>query len=543
MTLLFLPTGLNGLSVGLFLYAQILICGYVINAMGGTHNSYVHCFYLPIIFAGMSLGVIGGSMAGLLSAFIVGPFMPSYFHPLVDQTLSSWLFRGFIFIAVGFVAGGGATLYQRFNNRQQRHLVTDPITTLLNLRGLKMRCDHIINQSSKRPIVMIMETQHLNDVEQALGSEAMHEVLYKIAIHLQQFNAYTLAIAHLYSGGFVMLVDNLDKAVKLIDLYQEHIPKSFIVNNVPLLVESYYGVAEWTKADDDLTSVIRKAKIAVVKAERTRHVKMVYEQTDDKRLERRIHIIYDFAQALDNQELKLFYQPKLDLQTGCIHGVEALVRWQHQQFGMISPQDFIPIIERTLLINPFTTWVIKQSMQQLAAWRADGLDISMAINFSIMNFEDADLLELLCNEVERLQIPPHLLEIEVTETAVAYNMHTIVKALTLLRSKGFRVAIDDFGTGQSSLKYLCELPVDTLKIDKFFVQSATTNPASASIIRTAVLLAKELNLMTVAEGIETLDVLQWLKALGCQSGQGFFVAKPLPADDILRFIKTSVHTV
>lgn len=543
MALLFLPTGLNGLTVGLFLYALIIICGCVIDSMGGTHNSYLHCFYLPIIFAGMSLGVIGGTMAGLLSAFIVGPYMPSYHDPLIEQTVNSWLFRGFIFVAVGFIAGGGATLYERFNVQQQQRLLTDPVTNLLNLRGLKLRCDDIINQSLKRPIVLIMEIQHLNDIEQALGSEAMHEFLYKIAIHLQHLADHTLTLAHLYSGGFVIMVNDLTKALRLIDLCQEHIPKSFIINNVPLLVESYFGIAEWTKVDNDFTSVMRKARIAVVKAERTRHVKMIYEQTDDKRLERSIHIIHDFAHALENQELTLHYQPKLDLQTDRVYGVEALVRWQHKQFGMISPQDFIPIIERTLLINPFTTWVIKQSLQQLALWRANNVNLSLAINFSIMNFEDTNLLELLITEVSRHQIPPHLIEIEITETAIAYNMQNIVDALTLLRNKGFRLAIDDFGTGQSSLKYLCELPVDTLKIDKFFVQSATTNPASASIIRTAVLLAKELNLTTVAEGIETPDILQWLKTIGCRGGQGFFITKPLPADEVLQWIETRNYTM
>ena len=550
MALFFLPSGINKLTVGLFVFGLIVMCGHIIHGLGGTFNPYLHCFYLPIIIAGTSLGIVGGTMAGLLSAFILGPFMPAQSYPHIEQHLNGWMFRGLMFTIVGFFAGGSAHLYQHFNKRQRWHSLTDPLTNLLNLRGLTLSCDDVVTTLHARkntassalihavhPAIIIMEVHHIQEIEQAFGSEAVQTLLYDIAIKLQEVVPQSLAIAHLHLGGFIIVTENLTMANKVVDDCQHHIPNSFTVNEIPLLVEMCFGIAEWADEDMTVSAVVRKAKIAVVKAKRTRHCAVIYESVDDERLEQSMYIIHDFDQALKNDELTLYYQPQLDLKTGKINGVEALMRWRHKKLGMISPDIFIPIIEKTLLINPLTEWVIEKSIAQLAAWHAKDMRISLSINFSTMNFEDDHLLQVLFHHVSKHEIPPHFIEVEITETAVAYNIDRISSVLTLLGTQGFRIAIDDFGTGQSSLKYLCELPVDTLKIDKFFIMTAMTNRNSQAIVRSAIFLARELNLTIIAEGIDTLETQQWLAAQDCHCGQGYFIAKPLESASVYDWIQ------
>ena len=199
--------------------------------------------------------------------------------------------------------------------------------------------------------------------------------------------------------------------------------------------------------------------------------------------------------------------------------------------------EFIPLIEETLLINPFTKWVIKTSLDQMEEWHKKGLLVTVSINFSVMNFHDPLLFPILAEQLENQKFSPQFLEVEITETAVASSVSMIMEAVTRLRELGIRVAIDDFGTGQASQQYLFELPINTIKIDKLFVQSISHNPAAEAIVKNAISLAHELNLEVVAEGIETRNQYDLLAKWGCDIGQGYYMGRSMSGEAATEWLK------
>jgi len=235
----------------------------------------------------------------------------------------------------------------------------------------------------------------------------------------------------------------------------------------------------------------------------------------------------ELARALEAGELRLDYQPKVDLTTGAVIGVEALVRWQHPTRGRLAPDDFIPIAEQSDQIGALTRWVVRSAVDQWRRWHAIGLDISIAVNFSARNLDDIgvpDELEQLCRSFD---VPCGQFVIEITESATASDEIKMMDIATRLRLKGFRISIDDFGTGYSSLVQLQRLPFSEMKIDKSFVIYCATSRESLVIVKSIIDLAHNLNLKVVAEGVETLDVLELLRRLGCDLAQGFHIGRPM----------------
>lgn len=248
-------------------------------------------------------------------------------------------------------------------------------------------------------------------------------------------------------------------------------------------------------------------------------------------------IINDVNQALDCNHLHLVYQPQFNLQTNTMVGVEALLRWHHPTQGIILPSDFIPVVENTWLIAPLTQFVLKTACQHMVLWREKGIILPVAINVSMSNLQDKNFLPHLSYLLKIYDILPSLIEIEVTETAVMKNTHHVVSTLKAMEQRGIRIAMDDFGTGQASLQSLCQLPVHTLKIDQFFIQTMMKNSIAKTMVRGILLLGRNLNLTVVAEGIETEEQLYLLKQYKCLVGQGFYLKKPMTHEELILFCK------
>jgi len=235
----------------------------------------------------------------------------------------------------------------------------------------------------------------------------------------------------------------------------------------------------------------------------------------------------DLLRAIAADELRLDYQPKIDLSTGAVIGAEALVRWHHPTRGILAPDSFIPLAEQSEQIGDLTRWVMRTAVSQWRRWRELGLEISIAVNFSARNLDEIDspdVLERLCRSVD---VPCAQFIIEITETATASDEIKMMDIATRLRIKGFRISIDDFGTGYSSLVQLQRLPFSEMKIDKSFVIQCATSRESLVIVKSIIDLAHNLNLKVVAEGVETLEVLELLRRLGCDLVQGFHIGRPM----------------
>ena len=236
--------------------------------------------------------------------------------------------------------------------------------------------------------------------------------------------------------------------------------------------------------------------------------------------------------ALERGEFVVYYQPKVDIQSRRIIGVEALVRWQHPEHGLLPPMRFIPLIEQTALVGPLTLHVIEQALMQLVAWRSSGIDLELSVNLSARNLVEAELPGRIAALLEQHGVPAERLTVEITESAAVIDRGRAVAGLETLRASGVGVSIDDFGTGNASIEYLATLPASEIKIDRSFVTDILEDRRSEAIVRSTIELARNLELTVVAEGIESEAVMGHLAALGCEVGQGYFISRPLPADEL-----------
>ncbi|TRZ90524.1 MAG: EAL domain-containing protein [Rhodocyclaceae bacterium] len=253
----------------------------------------------------------------------------------------------------------------------------------------------------------------------------------------------------------------------------------------------------------------------------------------------RMSLENDLRQAIGQGELLLHYQPQIDLASHEISGVEALVRWQHPERGLISPAEFIPIAEESGLIVPLGEWVLCEAFRQLREWKLLGLPpLRMAINISALQFRSGNLLGFLADQLAAYEIDPRQIELELTESLLMHNVDDVLRTLQEIKALGISLAIDDFGTGFSSLSYLRRFPIDRLKIDQSFIRGIETIPANESIARAIVSLANSLSLGVVAEGIEQSVEMAVLERMHCTEGQGYLFAKPLSANDIVAWATT-----
>jgi EAL domain-containing protein (putative c-di-GMP-specific phosphodiesterase class I) len=264
----------------------------------------------------------------------------------------------------------------------------------------------------------------------------------------------------------------------------------------------------------------------------------VYAQVRDTHSRDRLTLLSDLRRALDAGEIVVHYQPQGDAMTGEIAGVEALVRWQHPEHGLLTPAHFLPVAEQTGLMRPLTLDVLGQSLAQAAAWQADGLALRLSVNLAVVNMIDRQLPADIEAMLSRHGVEPGSLTLEVTENIVMADPDRAAAILAQLRAMGVGVALDDFGTGHSSLAWLKTLPVDELKIDRAFVKDVLIDPSAAAIVRATLDLARAFSLRTVAEGAEDEDTWARLAAFGCDLVQGYVLTPPLPADELAVWLST-----
>jgi len=283
--------------------------------------------------------------------------------------------------------------------------------------------------------------------------------------------------------------------------------------------------------------LIKQADIAMYVAKGRQSGVEVYDAEQDQNSRRRLSLLSELRSAITSGEVVLYYQPKLDLMTDQVTGFEALVRWHHPTFGLISPEEFVPFAEHTGLIKPLTTFVIRTAVEQAKEWLATGADLDIAVNLSARSLHDGAITEEVAAALAELGLPPARLRLEITESSIMADPARAKRVLEHLDSMGVQLAIDDFGTGYSSLAYLQSLPVREVKIDRSFVLRVLDSPRDRVIIRSTIDLTRHLGLRSTAEGIETLEAQRWLCAAGCDEGQGFHIASPMSAADATEWLR------
>ena len=354
----------------------------------------------------------------------------------------------------------------------------------------------------------------------------------------------SLTCFHLGNENFVLLAEN-QPVTSLIEQLITELNIQCQFDNISLHLQFVIGVAVSTlhHGPNNIAELLQKSNVALQYAKKHKKSFQIYEPQFDTNALERLFLTNSLKQAIEQNELVLFYQPKLALDSMTMGNVEALVRWQHPEKGLIPPDSFISIAEKTGLMAALTRWVTTAAISQYVAWRRQGLDISIAINISAENILDKAYPDFVIALKQQYQLKDGAITLEVTEDAVVADPEKATQILCYLSEHGFKLSIDDYGTGYSSLAQLKQLPVQELKIDRSFVQNLATDESDKIIVRSTIELAHNLGLSVVAEGIEDETALLWLKSHGCELGQGYFISRPLPVDTLNLWIEDTPYNI
>jgi diguanylate cyclase (GGDEF)-like protein len=379
--------------------------------------------------------------------------------------------------------------------------------------------------------VMLLDLDRFKEVNDTLGHHNGDLLLQEIGDRLRRILRAGDMVARLGGDEFAVLLPDLageEAAVAAAEGIRHALERPFAIAEVNLDVGCSVGVAIWPDHGEDATVLLQRADVAMYAAKESQGGVDVYDPDKDTYSLERLALVGELRTAIERGDLAVHYQPKADVATGRLLGMEALVRWNHPRHGLVPPEEIIGIAEQTGLIRPLTLWVLNQALRQCRQWRRDGHPFDVAVNLSIRNILDtelpADVLRLLTD----LGLPASSLTFEITETAIMNDPVRTVAVLGRLRSMGVRLAIDDFGTGYSSFSHLRRLPVDEIKIDKSFVQHLATDQSDLVIVRSIVDLGRNLGLRVVAEGVEDEAAWRELATLGCDVIQGYILTRPLP---------------
>lgn len=387
--------------------------------------------------------------------------------------------------------------------------------------------------------VLLLDLDGFKQINDTLGHGAGDTVLIEVGRRLRGGLDEDLAIARLGNDEFALLqprcegrVGALETAASIRGLMERPVTLEGVAVNVEMSI----GIALAPDQASDAETLMRRADMALEHACAHRSVVEVYCAEHDHFDKARLKLLGQVRPALERNEFVLFYQPKIELETGRVTGVEALLRWRHPQRGMLAPLEFMPLIEQTALIGSVTKYVIDQALVQHTAWREHGLDLGMSVNLSAFNLSDPSLAAHVESLLKTHATPTGTLTVEVTESAAMADVDKALRVLHALRGLGVGISIDDFGSGHASIAYLTRLPATELKIDRSLITHICENPRDEAIARTTIDLARHLDLSVVAEGIETAEVAERLLQIGCDVGQGYFISRPLPAGEFVEWL-------
>jgi len=381
--------------------------------------------------------------------------------------------------------------------------------------------------------VMVMDLDHFKEINDTLGHYHGDRLLQLVGERLSSLLRSEDTVARMGGDEFAILLPSVGDqsyAAEVAAKMRDALRASFEIDGLTLEVGASIGIACYPDHGEDGETLLQRADIAMYVAKADHSGAQLYETKQDQHSVQRLALAGELRRAIENDELVLHYQPKVDVATGRVVGAEALCRWQHPSLGLIMPDEFVPMAEHTGLITPLTKQVLNIALQQVAHWRAQGQRLSIAVNLSARSFLDSQLLDDIPELLAAWRVDPALLELEITESMIVGDPERARAVLERLNELGITLAIDDFGTGYSSLAYLKQLPVDEIKIDKSFVLQMGGNSSDETIVRSIIDLAHNLDLRAVAEGVEDQGIMNRLTELGCDVAQGYHISRPLPAE-------------
>ena len=416
----------------------------------------------------------------------------------------------------------------------------DNLTGLPNLDLLRDRTSKALStlsRNAQQVALLYMDIDGFKDVNDSLGHACGDTLIRELGSRLQGLLRSSDTLCRATGDEFVILmpdVENAESVGLLAERILHGLQRPFLLHGHLQTISLSLGAAVAPHDGQDCETLLRNAETAMYQAKQDgRQTWRFFDSTMNQQALARLQLLNDLRQAIAQHQLQLYYQPQIDLASGRLSGVEALVRWQHPVRGMISPAEFIPAAEESRLIIPLGEWVLRQACAQAASWQRQGLVLpQVAVNISAIQLQHGHLEESVLQALADSHLPASLLELEITESSLVDKTEQVIDSLKRLKAMGVNLSIDDFGTGYSSLAYLQTLAVDKLKIDQSFVRDLTLNQDNRAIVSAIVQMAHTLGLACIAEGVESQDIAAALHRLDCQQAQGYLYARPLPADEL-----------
>jgi len=422
----------------------------------------------------------------------------------------------------------------------------DPLTRLPNRVLFKEQLIELCKQALKNNLlvaVLLIDLDHFKRVNDSMGHHIGDELLQMVALRIQNCLRKVDILARLGGDEFTVALSDLrqqDNAASVAQKIVSTLNKPFDLEGRNVHISASIGITIIPNDNEDLNSVLQNADMAMYQAKNKGKDTFEFFTSGLTALaQKHIELNDELRSALAKDQLQLYFQPIIDLSTNRIVGAEALLRWNHPTRGVIKPSEFLSIAEETGLICEISEWVFKSACEQAQQWRSKSLgDFYIAVNASPREFGiKTDFVSKIMNILEASKLPPDRLKVEITESLMMENLIDTIDKLKKIKQLGVGISVDDFGTGYSSLSYIRQFPVDTLKIDHSFVNEVTTNADNAKLIQAIIAMAVSLKLLVVAEGVESIEQLQFLKVQGCQLAQGYFISPPLPLQQFEEFIQ------
>jgi diguanylate cyclase (GGDEF)-like protein len=421
----------------------------------------------------------------------------------------------------------------------------DSLTELPNRAMFNARLQEALADSdlSGRPVtVLVMDLDRFKYINDSLGHNVGDHVLREVAKRLLGLLTKSDVVARLGGDEFAILLSNVDQAEasRVALRIQKALEEPIMFEQQPMDVGTSIGVAQYQQHGTNANTLLRNADIAMYVAKRNRTGTAVYEAGYDTHQQQHLSLLSDIRQAVEGNQLRVYYQPKVSMDSSAACAVEALLRWEHPTRGFIAPAEFIPFAEHTGYIKVLTRWVLEESIRQCGVWRAQGLSLRVSVNISTRDLMTRELPDIVSQLLEKYQSPPDMLCLEITESGFMDDPAHALRILEQLHQIGVHLSIDDYGTGYSSLSYIARLPVDELKIDRSFVMRMTKDDTTSMIVRSTIELGHSLGLKVVAEGVEDEASFRFLRELGCDQAQGYYMSRPLPPAALEDWLRNSL---
>ena len=487
--------------------------------------------YVPIIYPGES------RPAGLFEMYL--PYAPVAAairdnQRRVQAVLVGGLLTLYVVMLPILASASRRLRQQAVDNR--RLALHDGLTGLPNRLLLADRAGQALQQSVRdgQPVaLLLLDLDRFRDINDTLGHQVGDLLLQHVAVRLRGRLRAGDTLARLGGDEFAILLPATDATAgrQVATALVTALASPFHVGDVALSVEASIGIAASPDDGQDPHTLLQRADVAMYAAKQDHTCIENYSARHDGHSPARLALLGELRLAIETNQLVLRYQPKADLSTGALRGLEVLLRWQHQDHGLIAPDAFIPLAERTGLIHPLTQWVLDHAMSQLVEWRQAGLVTQLAVNVSARNLTDPTFPDTVAALLQRHDVRPGELEFEITESALVADPTHVEAVLRRFAGMGISVAMDDFGTGYSCLANLERLPLNAIKIDKSFVLAMAGSPDAAAIVQSVIDLGRNLGLTVIAEGVETEASWQDLATRGCDIAQGYLLSRPVPADE------------